>query len=104
VSDDLDFEKRSYSRTQAYQQSKLANILFSRELARRLEGSGVATYSLHPGLVFTNLFRYIEGSIGEFMLPLHTRNEKLSVDILFYREGGVLTSTVGAQTTSAAFN
>ena len=32
-----------------YANSKLANILFSQELSRRLEGSGVTTYSLHPG-------------------------------------------------------
>ena len=41
----------------AYQQSKLANTLFPRELARRLEGTGVTTYALHPGVVFTDIWR-----------------------------------------------
>ena len=46
--------KKSYSAWHAYSQSKLANVLFNRELARRLEGSGVTANCLHPGLVATN--------------------------------------------------
>jgi NAD(P)-dependent dehydrogenase (short-subunit alcohol dehydrogenase family) len=45
---------RGYSGNRAYSQSKLANILFSNELARRLEGTGVTANSLHPGVVGTN--------------------------------------------------
>src|SRR5947209_6905801 len=45
---------RSYSGQRAYNQSKLANIMFSNELARRLEGTGVTANSLHPGVVRTN--------------------------------------------------
>ncbi|XP_066455194.1 retinol dehydrogenase 14 [Eleutherodactylus coqui] len=56
--DDLNSEK-SYSRSFAYSRSKLANILFTRELARRLEGSGVTVNVLHPGIVRTNLGRHI---------------------------------------------
>ena len=41
----------------AYGRSKLCNILFTYELARRLEGSGVAVNALHPGLVRTNIAR-----------------------------------------------
>jgi retinol dehydrogenase 12 len=40
-----------------YAVSKLANVLFSAELARRLEGSGVSTYSLHPGVVASDIWR-----------------------------------------------
>ena len=47
--DDLQGKGR-YSGWRAYQQSKLANILFTRELARRLEGTGVTANALHPGL------------------------------------------------------
>jgi NAD(P)-dependent dehydrogenase (short-subunit alcohol dehydrogenase family) len=46
--------KKSYKPFRAYSQSKLANILFTRELARRLEGSGVTANCLHPGFVATN--------------------------------------------------
>jgi retinol dehydrogenase 14 len=45
---------RSYSGQRAYNQSKLANIMFTNELARRLEGTGVTANSLHPGVVRTN--------------------------------------------------
>jgi NAD(P)-dependent dehydrogenase (short-subunit alcohol dehydrogenase family) len=51
----LDFDdlqtKRNYSGWLAYRRSKLANILFTRELARRLNGSGVTANCLHPGFV-----------------------------------------------------
>ena len=50
--DDLQGETK-YSPWRAYQQSKLANILFTRELARRLEGTGVTANALHPGYVRT---------------------------------------------------
>jgi len=40
-----------------YAVSKLANILFSAELARRLAGSGVTTYSLHPGVIASDIWR-----------------------------------------------
>jgi NAD(P)-dependent dehydrogenase (short-subunit alcohol dehydrogenase family) len=49
---DLEGHKR-YSGWKAYGQSKLANILFTFELARRLEGSGVTANAMHPGFVAT---------------------------------------------------
>jgi len=45
---------RSFSGTRAYSNSKLANVLFTTELARRLEGTGVTANCLHPGVVATN--------------------------------------------------
>jgi NAD(P)-dependent dehydrogenase (short-subunit alcohol dehydrogenase family) len=54
--DDPNWERRPYNGLAAYGASKLANILFTRELARRLEGSGVTASCLHPGLVATNIF------------------------------------------------
>jgi NAD(P)-dependent dehydrogenase (short-subunit alcohol dehydrogenase family) len=54
--DDLQNE-RSYQAMRVYAQSKTANILFTRELARRLEGSGVSANALHPGAIATRLGR-----------------------------------------------
>lgn len=54
---DLNMEK-NYAPFQAYCHSKLANVIFSAELARRLEGTGVTTYSLHPGVIETELLRH----------------------------------------------
>lgn len=45
---------RGYSGWKAYCQSKLCNVLFTNELARRLDGSGITANSLHPGVVGTN--------------------------------------------------
>jgi len=42
-----------------YGVSKLANVLFSAELARRLAGSGVTTYALHPGVVASDVWRQV---------------------------------------------
>ncbi len=52
--DDLQ-KTRRYSGISAYSQSKLGNVLFTRELARRLDGSGVTVNALHPGVIGTNL-------------------------------------------------
>ena len=56
--DDLQL-KSGYSPWKAYGQSKLANILFASELGRRLEGTGVTTYAVHPGIVRTELDRHM---------------------------------------------
>lgn len=48
----------------AYAVAKLANVLFAAELARRLKGSGVTTYSLHPGVVGTNVWRTLPGPLA----------------------------------------
>ena len=52
----LDFTKvdengNKYPRLQTYNASKLANVLFARELARRLDGTGVSVVSLNPGII-----------------------------------------------------
>ena len=71
--DDLQTE-RNYSGWLAYRRSKLANILFTRELARRLEGTGVTANCLHPGFVATSFgdnnggpFRLAVGLAKRFM-------------------------------------
>lgn len=56
VKHDLHAE-RKYNVIRAYANSKLANVLFSRELAKRLKNTGVTTYSLHPGVIKTQIWR-----------------------------------------------
>ena len=55
--DDIHYEK-SYDSWRAYYNSKLANVLFTRELSKRLEGTHVTANSLHPGAVSTDLQRH----------------------------------------------
>jgi NAD(P)-dependent dehydrogenase (short-subunit alcohol dehydrogenase family) len=57
VWDDLQYERRKFSGPAAYNQSKLANVLFTKALARRLEGTGVTVNAVHPGVVATELAR-----------------------------------------------
>lgn len=57
--DQLQQPARSLTGMGAYQVSKLCNVLFSRTLAERLAGTGVSTYSLHPGVVATDIWRRI---------------------------------------------
>jgi len=57
--DDLNWEKRKFDTGDAYSQSKLANILFSNELNRRVGKLGVVSTSLHPGVIRTELGRYM---------------------------------------------
>jgi retinol dehydrogenase 12 len=56
VLDDLQAE-RSWSSWRAYSSSKLANVLFTRSLARRLDGKGVVANCFHPGVIRTRLGR-----------------------------------------------
>jgi NAD(P)-dependent dehydrogenase (short-subunit alcohol dehydrogenase family) len=49
--------RQSLTGVREYAVSKLANILFSAELARRLRGTEVSAYALHPGLIYTRIWR-----------------------------------------------
>ena len=82
--EDINYEKRSYDKMGAYGQSKLANVLFTRELHNKAKEHDITTYSLHPGFVVTELARYD------------------TYYILFFRTMGALygrTPEQGAQTT-----
>ncbi|XP_077454632.1 retinol dehydrogenase 12 [Stigmatopora argus] len=57
---DLFFASRPYGPLQSYRQSKLANVLFGRELARRLRGTDVSSFCVHPGVIRTELGRHVE--------------------------------------------
>ena len=70
----IDFEdlqgEHDYSGQRAYNQSKLANVMFTYELARRLQGSGVTANALHPGVVRTNFGREDSKGWMRLMLPV----------------------------------
>jgi retinol dehydrogenase 14 len=90
--------ERSYSTMRAYGQSKLANILFTYELARRLEGSGVTVNCLHPGVIGTNIFRSVLG-LGA-MAKLFLKSPKKGAETSIY----LATSPEVAQVTGKYFD
>jgi retinol dehydrogenase 14 len=76
--DDLQGEM-GYKGAKAYSQSKLATVLFTYELARKLEGTGVSASCLHPGVVGTNLGSGVSGVFGftvRALTPLMKSPEK----------------------------
>lgn len=62
--DDLQWERRPYSRVASYGQSKLANLMFAYDLQRRLAAAGSKTIAVaaHPGVAATELTRHIPGA------------------------------------------
>jgi retinol dehydrogenase 14 len=70
----IDFEdlqgERSYSGSRAYSQSKLANILFTYELARRLDGGKVTANAVHPGMVDTSFGAADPSRLQRLIVPL----------------------------------
>ena len=67
--DDLQGEKE-YKTAKAYGQSKLANVLFTYELARKLQRTGVSANCLHPGVVSTNFGSGVSGAFGVMVRAL----------------------------------
>ncbi|VFA94437.1 Uncharacterized oxidoreductase SAV2478 [Nocardia farcinica] len=70
--DDLNYERRRYYRNLAYAQSKLANLMFARELQRRLAeaGSPKRSYAVHPGVSATELFARTETPLDRIAKPI----------------------------------
>lgn len=85
--DDLHFERRKYDGWVAYAQSKLANLLHARHLAKRLSDTGITVASVHPGWVRTNLIKAT--------MPLWVQDFLLRPVL---RMGGMLEPWEGAQT------
>ncbi len=94
--DDLHFERRRYRGPAAYRQSKLANLLMTGALARRLEGTGVTANAVHPGVVATDLARdYPQPLIKLLNLVLLTP-EKGARPSLYLATAPELAATTGA--------
>jgi NAD(P)-dependent dehydrogenase (short-subunit alcohol dehydrogenase family) len=76
----------------AYGQSKLANVLFSNELARRLEGTGATSNSLHPGSIQTELTRHANDAIKKSIFaPLIPLLEAIAFPLFLSAADGALT-------------
>lgn len=84
--DDLMRTRRSYAGMAVYGDSKLANILFTRALARRLQGKGVVAHAVHPGVVRTG-FAADGDTKGAFALLV-----KLGGPFMLSAAGGAKTS------------
>ena len=81
--DDLQGERR-YSGFGAYSRSKLANVLFTHELSRRLEGTGVTANCLHPGVVATGIFRNVPGWIRFILTSPLVLSPERGADTMIY--------------------
>ncbi|GAB4529068.1 MAG: oxidoreductase [Anaerolineales bacterium] len=71
--DNLMYEQGGYNPSSAYQRSKLANLMFTLELQRRLEAAGMPSIAVaaHPGVSYTNLARYmLKGFTARLAAPL----------------------------------
>ena len=86
--DDLNYEKRKYSRIDAYNQSKLAQVLYARYQATLLKKSNITSVSLHPGWVQTPLIKHT--------LPVFFQDVLLKP---FLTMAGMINVKLGTQTT-----
>jgi NAD(P)-dependent dehydrogenase (short-subunit alcohol dehydrogenase family) len=89
---------RNYGGFKAYGRSKLANILFTRELARRLAGMGVTANCLHPGVVATRFGESSGGMPGlliPFLRPFFISPEKGADTIIYLASSPEVANTTG---------
>ena len=90
----LDFEdmmwKKNYQSQRSYFRSKLANVMFARELSKRLLETGVTVYSLHPGSVNTELSRHmVAGWKIIFLVSIHLMDQFQNVVWWHHTEIGI---------------
>lgn len=71
--DDLNWERRDYRTERAYGQSKISNLLFTLELQRRLEGTGLRAYAAHPGYAATNLQGHTGNALKHALMAIGNR-------------------------------
>ncbi len=79
----------SYAPMAAYSRSKLGNVLFTFALARRLEGSGITTNCLHPGVVASRFFRFVPviGSAVQAIATPFLRSPRKGAETLVFLAG-----------------
>ena len=94
--DDLEQRRGSFRGLAAYNQSKLANVLFTNALARRLEGKGVTANALHPGVVATELTREYPKAIAALIKLFLISPERGAECSLYVATSPDLADTTGA--------
>ncbi|UCF12962.1 MAG: SDR family oxidoreductase [Thermoplasmatales archaeon] len=80
--DDIEY-KQNFSGSKAYRQSKLGLILFTRLLAKKLEGTGVTVNTVHPGMNKTNLGRDA-GGFSRMIFKLMGKDPKIGAETSIY--------------------
>jgi len=80
---------------QEYAVAKLANVLFAKELGRRLLGSGITTYALHPGAVATDVWRALPWPVAGFLKLFMLSPEQGAQTMLYCAMAPELTEHTG---------
>ncbi|QGQ96550.1 SDR family NAD(P)-dependent oxidoreductase [Paenibacillus psychroresistens] len=78
--DDVNFEKREYNRQIAYGQSKSANALFAVTLDRIGQPHGVRAFSVHPGMIVTELWRHLTDDELRYLGALDEQDRRVTLD------------------------
>jgi NAD(P)-dependent dehydrogenase (short-subunit alcohol dehydrogenase family) len=96
--DDLLLSSHKYSGFKAYNQSKLANLLFTYELSRKLHGSGVTANALHPGVIASGFGQTYPGTLSmlvKFIRPFLLTNEEGAVTSVYLASSPEVEGTTG---------
>ncbi|GBB96411.1 hypothetical protein RclHR1_02750003 [Rhizophagus clarus] len=86
--DNLNLEKGAYfGPLQAYSNTKLMNVIVAKELSRKVQNENITTYSIHPGVIQTNI-GHMNSSISNFFLTLYVKmfeitSEQGAVNVLY---------------------
>ncbi|CAL4070341.1 unnamed protein product, partial [Meganyctiphanes norvegica] len=116
--EDFNFEKRDYGLLTVYGTSKLANILFTRQLAKEVKDSNIQVFSLHPGAVQSELGRHMPYPIANLarnglqlfskstaegaQTSIHCATEAVQDDLLYYTDCSVGDPSPAARDDDAA--
>jgi len=71
--EDLHYKNRAFNNFDAYGEAKVANVLYAKELAERLEGTGVTTASIHPGWARSNFGKGVHVCFDDFGRAIYKR-------------------------------
>ncbi|HEY7340929.1 MAG TPA: SDR family oxidoreductase [Ktedonobacterales bacterium] len=98
--DDLQHKQGRYQWLKVYGQTKLANIMFTYALARRLAGSGVTANALHPGVVATGIYRSTNGlfnGMTKAVMPIFALSPEKGAETSIYLASSPEVATVSGQ-------